>query len=93
MYIGFPLEISYYVESKIWSKHGINIDEVESSIRTPGIYVRKGRGKNIYEMLVCSAHGKHLFIVLRKMNSTRYKLVTARPMTRNERRYYETKKR
>jgi uncharacterized DUF497 family protein len=93
MYIGYPLEISYYVESKIYSKHGVSINEVESAIRTRDIYVRKGRGKDLYEVLTYSSHGKYLFIVLRKMTGTRYKLVTARPMTRNERRYYENKRR
>ena len=93
MYIGFPLEISYYVESKIWAKHGISVNEVESSVRIPENYVRKGRGKDLYEILSHSPNGRYLFIVLRKMDGTRYRLLTARPMTWNERRYYAGKKR
>ena len=93
MYIGYSLEVSYYVEDKIKAKHGISIIEVENSVRSRNAYYRRGRGKEIYEVLTRSEYGEFMLIVLRKLSGTRYKLLTARPMKENEKKFYETKKR
>jgi len=93
MYIAYPLVVSRYVAEKIVSKHGISVNDVENSIRTSDIYVRKGRGKDIYEILTRSPGGAYILVVLRKMYGTEYKLMTARPMKPAERKkYYENKR-
>lgn len=92
MYIGYPLEVSSGIKDKITAKHGISIIEVESSVRSKDAYYRRGRGENIYEVLTKSEYGKFMLVVLRKLNGIRYKLLTARPMSEREKRFYETKK-
>jgi len=92
MYIAYPLAISQNVADKILRKHRITIDDVEASIRTRDQYVRKGRGKNIYEVLTRAPSGLYLRVVLRNTGGANYKLITALPMTDTERKYYATKK-
>jgi uncharacterized DUF497 family protein len=92
MYIGYPLEVSSGIQDKIKDKHDISIIEVENSVRSRNAYYRKGRGKEIYEVLTKSDEGKFMLIVLCKLSGSHYKLLTARPMTDSEKRFYETKK-
>jgi hypothetical protein len=92
MYIGYPLEVSVGIEDKIKAKDDISIIEVENSVRSRSAYYRRGRGKKIYEVLTRSEYGKFMLIVLHKLSGTHYKLLTARPMTESEKRFYETKK-
>lgn len=88
MRIGYPLVVSDYVEDKILAKHSITIAEVESAVRRPEHYVRKGRGVEVYEVLTFTHYGKHMVVVLRWLGNTKFKLITARPMENSEKRYY-----
>ena len=85
--------ISWGVADKILSKHGITVNVVEASVRTPGHCVRKGRGKQIYEILTRAPDGAYLLVVLAKIRGASYRLIAARPMEPSERRYYESKRR
>jgi len=92
MYIGYPLVISDYVADKIITKHKISVSEVEDSIRQSICYARKGRGEELYEILTHSSLGNYLFIVIKNIKGIQYKLITARPMSKDERKYYEKKR-
>lgn len=93
MYIAYPLVISSDVADKIFAKYEITANVVEASVRTPSHCVRKGRGKDIYEILTRAPDGAYLLVVLAKIRGANYRLITARPMKPNERRHYESKRR
>lgn len=87
--IAYPLIWPQAVIDKIWQKHHVTPEEVEEAIYDDEPVCHKGTS-NSYCVYGRTVSGHHLFIVLGKLGrSTRYKVVTARDMQDQERRYYE----
>jgi uncharacterized DUF497 family protein len=81
------IQYSEAVAEKLWSKHGVDVLEVEEVIgREP--YVLRGRD-NMYYVLGRTDSGRYLFVVLRDLGGGQGRIVTARDMTPAQRRRYQ----
>lgn len=80
---------------KIWNKHHVKIDEVEEVLKSsPKIrFIEEGdvEGEDMYAAMGQTRNGRYLivFFVLKKNGSAL--VVSARDMTKKERRLYEKK--
>lgn len=72
---------------KIESKHNVRPDEVEeAALGSP--HIRRGR-EGLCRLYGRTNSGRYLFIVFRNLGKGRVRPVTARDMTREDRRLYE----
>lgn len=75
-------------EEHIWDRHKVTPREVEEAAFAAGIFAR-GRGRNVYSVYGRSEAGRYLFIVIRMIEDSMAKVITARDMTAVERRRYK----
>lgn len=81
------------VEQKIWEKHRVRVGEAEAILET-GAHIRfveRGfrQGEDLYAALGQTEAGRHLIVYfIYKPQSREALVVTARGMTRKERRQY-----
>lgn len=84
--------LDIFVE-KLWRKHRVRTDEVEQMLyNSPKVrFIEKGdvKGEDIYAAMGRTRAGRYLitFFVRKRDNSAL--VISARDMTRRERRYYE----
>ena len=73
------------------AEHGISVSEVEEAVlfRKP-VYQRTGEGK--YIAYAVTEDGRYLFIVFVIKDSARIRVISARDMVGNEKRYYKKRK-
>ena len=81
------LEIDDHILDKIESKHGISFKEVEEACLSETRHVRRSR-EGLYKLFSRTVAGRHVLVVLANLGRGRWKIVTAREMTDNERRLY-----
>ncbi len=67
-------------------KHGISCDEVEE-VCEAGYWIRRGRG-GTHLVYGQTDDGRYLLVVLKIESAGKFKVITARDMTDNERRLY-----
>lgn len=67
--------------------HGVEQDEIED-IAYRQHYARKHRGENRYILLGQTSEGRYLLIVVDRLETNLYYVVTARDMEQDERRQY-----
>lgn len=80
-------------QEHIWERHRLTKDEVEEACFVgPAPLIRRARhsqaGDEAYQALGRTGAGRHLAIYLSPRGSGRFYVVTAREMTRRERRHY-----
>ncbi|MEM2002099.1 MAG: BrnT family toxin [Candidatus Methanomethylicaceae archaeon] len=71
------------------AEHQVEPSEVEELIFQDAPHYRRGRSKRLYQVYGQTAAGRYLFVILRYLGRHRGRVVTARPMTRAERRLYQ----
>lgn len=74
----------------LWDRHQVAPDEVEEVFVGP-FKMRKGRlskGEQYYEALGPTLSGRHLFVVFLIRTQRVVRAVSARPMTKAERKWY-----
>ena len=81
------IQYSEAVAEKLWSKHGVDVLEVEEVIAGEPL-VLTGRD-DLYYVLGRTESGRYLFVVLRGLGGGRWRVVTAREMTPAQRRRYQ----
>lgn len=82
------LEIDPWIEEKLWTKHRVDVAEVEEvCFEDEDLRLEHGRA-GLYLLLGRTAAGRYLATVLAPKGSGRWKIVTARDMTDTERRRY-----
>ena len=81
------LEIDEHILDKIESKHVVSFEEVEEVCYASPLYLRRGRG-GLYQAFGQTDAGRYLFVVLARVGTGSWKVVTARVMRPNERRLY-----
>lgn len=81
----FHFDWSYSVVEKLISKHQLTPDEVEQ-VFSSKVVVRSHRG--VYLALGRSFAGRYLMVVLKKTGQQSIKIITARDMTKSEKRLY-----
>lgn len=81
----FHFEWSYLVVEKLISKHQLTPDEVEQ-VFSSKVVVKSHRG--VYLALGKSFDGRYLMVVFKKTGRQAIKIITARDMTKSERRLY-----
>jgi len=81
--------ISEAVENKLLSKHGVTPDEVEELFWYGGykVLIRRTR-ESRYEALGKTTSGRYLTVVFAREGRAAIRIVTARDMTKAERRRY-----
>ena len=82
------IEIDDHILDKIESKHGVGFDEACEACYSDERHVRRGR-EGLYKVFSRNEAGRFLLVVLAPLGGGNWKLVTAREMTRQERRLYE----
>jgi uncharacterized DUF497 family protein len=82
------LEIDDHILDKIESKHGVTFEEAEEACLSGQRHVRRGR-EGLYKVFSQTIAGRYLLIVLVHLESSRWKVVTAREMTDSERKLYK----
>jgi uncharacterized protein len=82
------LEIDDHILDKIESKHGITFDEAEEACLSDQRHVRRSR-EGFYKVFSQTISGRYLLVVLVHVESGRWKIVTAREMTDNEKKLYK----
>jgi len=75
-------------ELHIWSRHRVAVREAEEAAYQHGLAVR-GRSKDVYEVFGRSEAGRYLLVVVRYLGGAVARLITARDMSRTERRRYD----
>ena len=71
------------------AEHHVQPSEVEELIFHDAPHYRRGRGRGLYQVYGQTTAGRYLFVVLRYKGRHRGRVITARPMTRAERRLYQ----
>lgn len=74
-------------EAHIWEKHRVTRDEVEEACFNEPLVVRGREGCHV--VLGQTEAGRYLHVVVVLMNRGRARLITARDVTPQERRYYQ----
>ena len=72
------------------ARHNVTVDEVEQAVFAPRIRLRKGRGTNIYYLLGGTEAGRYLFIVLLEIGKSSARVITARDMSKKEKKWYRS---
>jgi len=80
------VECSTAVAEKLWTKHGVEPDEV-AEVLLGETRTRRGR-EGLYHVLGCTYAGRYLFVVIRDLGGGVARVVTARDMEPHERREY-----
>jgi len=75
-------------ELHLWSRHQVSPREVEEAAYHSGLTLR-GRGKGVYEVYGRTEAGRFLMIAVRYLGRGEARVITARDMSRTERRRYE----
>lgn len=75
-------------ELHVWSRHRVTAREVEDAAYRHGLAIR-GRSKGVYEVFGRTEEGRYLLIVVRYLGDCTARLITARDMSRTERRRYD----
>lgn len=75
-------------ELHIWSRHQVSLKEVEHAVYQRGL-ILKGRSENVYNVFGRTEEGRYLAIIVRYLGEGAARLITARDMSRTERRRYE----
>jgi len=70
------------------AEHDVTPLEVDELVFEDAPHYRRGSGKNIYEVYGQTGAGRYLFVVLRSLGAHQARPITAREMTRSERRLY-----
>jgi uncharacterized DUF497 family protein len=70
------------------AEHQVDPSEVEELVFQDAPHYRRGRSKGLYQVYGQTAAGRYLFVILRYFGHHRGRVITARPMTRTERRLY-----
>ena len=83
------LNISDAVESKLWTKHQVDADEVQEVFRSSA-WVRRGP-ENLYYILGQTSAGRYLILVLADLGAGRARLASGRDMTARERRGFRNR--
>jgi len=71
------------------ARHGVEVDEVEQALSAKPL-IRKGRFER-YLAFAKTAAGRYLFVVVKNLGKGWARVISARDMTRAERRYYRRK--
>ena len=71
------------------ARHGVDVDEVEEALSRKPL-IRKGRSERYWAFGQTEA-GRHLFIVVKNLGKGWARVITARNMTKTERRYFRRK--
>lgn len=82
------LHIDDTILEKIETKHGIEYVEVDETVFSPDRYVRRGR-EGLYKVFGRTDSGRYLLVILADRGRGVWSVVTARDMTRQERRLYQ----
>ncbi|MBA2451189.1 MAG: BrnT family toxin [Chloroflexi bacterium] len=82
------LEIDEQILDKIKVRHGVTFDEAEQACYSDERHVRRGR-EGLYKVFSQTGTGRYLLVVLAELGGGVWKVVTARDMTRQERRLYQ----
>lgn len=82
------LEIDDHILDKIEFKHGITVEEAEEACLSEERHVRRSR-EGLYKVFSQTASGRYILVVLVNLESSRWKIVTAREMTDKERKLYQ----
>jgi uncharacterized protein len=82
------LEIDDHILDKIESKHGVTFYEAEEACLSEERHVRHSR-EGLYKIFSKTTSGRYLLVVLAHLESSRWKIVTAREMTDGERKLYK----
>lgn len=72
------------------ARHNVTADEVEQEVFAPKIRLRKGRGTNIYYLFGGTEVGRYLFIVLLDIGNSSARVITARDMSKKEKKWYRS---
>ena len=75
-------------ELHVWSRHRVTLLEVEEAAHNHGLAVR-GRDKSVYEVFGRTEAGRYLMIAVRYQGRGDAGVITAREMSRTERRRYQ----
>lgn len=70
------------------AEHHVTAEEVEELIFQDAPSYRRGPAEGVYYVYGQSAAGRYLFVVLRYLGRNRGRVITAREMTKAERRLY-----
>jgi hypothetical protein len=87
----FELQWTQSIVDHIW-RHGVTPEEVEEVIYEGKPFVKRGPGSGRnkrYYVLGQTQAGRYLQIVLGKVSGTTFKVITARKMEDNEKRFYK----
>lgn len=86
--------LDIFVE-KLWRKHRIRTEEVEEALSgSPKIrFIEKGdvKGEDVYAAMGRSRAGRYLITFFIRKTDNSALVISARDMTRTERKYYEKK--
>ena len=83
------IECSQAVAEKLWTKHGVEVDEVRQVLNGETGLRRTRDG--LYQVMGRSEAGRYLLVIMRDLGGGRGRLVTARDMDEGERRRYRTR--
>ena len=72
------------------ARHNITVNEAEAAVFAPRTRLRKGRGAEIYYLFGSTEAGRYLFIVLVEIGSHSARVITARDMSKNEKKWYRS---
>ena len=75
------------------AEHGVTPPEVEELLFEDMPHYRRGPGKGVYHVYGQTGAGRYLFVVLRMLGRGRARVITAREMTRRERKLYRRMRR
>jgi uncharacterized protein len=80
---------------KLWRKHRVRTEEVEEMLSNPSKirFIEKGdvEGEDIYAAMGRTRAGRYLITFFTRKSDNSALVISARDMTRKERRYYEKK--
>jgi uncharacterized protein len=80
---------------KLWRKHRVRTEEVEEMLSNPSKirFIEKGdvEGEDIYAAMGRTRAGRYLITFFIRKSDNSALVISARDMTRKERRYYEKK--
>ena len=72
------------------AKHNVTADEAEQAVFASRKRIRKGKGANIYYLFGRTEAGRYIFIVLLAIGKLSARVITARDMSRKEKKWYRS---
>jgi hypothetical protein len=82
------LEIDDHIRDKIASRHAVSHHEIREACYSADAHWRRGR-EGLYELYSRTDEGRYLLVILARKDRLVWRIVTARDMTRTERRLYQ----